>query len=150
MDLGPDNFVRDFLDIEVQRVVLESMGGGIVYLRSLSYADTERFRRIVTEKDVSDNPFMSAFSDTKKRESSIYDQAEDYLVQNYLCHKNGDLFFSDYEDYRKWKQKIKPEPIFEIITNIHKNNKLYRDIKTKEDVDNLNKEEAEDLKKKSE
>lgn len=148
MDLTKQSFIDMFLNEEVKKVELSSMSGGIIYLRSLSYADVVRFRNLVKELNGKFAFSMIAGEDIKRNQESLFDSAEDYLLKSTLCDPSGKILFDDdSDDFIKWRENISPNVANEIIENIHKNNQLYKNI-TNENIDDINRKSDEDFKKK--
>jgi hypothetical protein len=148
MNLDKNSFISSYMVNEVQPIILKTMGGGLLHLRSLSYGDVVRFRSLVTDINARAYTSMLSGEAITKIADSEYDCAEDYLLEKYICYNNGKPFFVDHDDFQEWKNQVKPEVIYEIIDFLHENNQLYRDVKTNSDIDKLNEDNAEELKKK--
>lgn len=119
MDLTLEDFNADFMDSEVRKVDLNSMGGGSIYLRSLGRADVTRFQRISEEILGRVGLNMLAPPELSERvRSKDMSDAGDYLVFKAMCTPNGEPFFDSLKSYMKWTEKVRNVPIDEILCYI--------------------------------
>ncbi len=119
-DLSLNDFNQAFIDSEVLKVSMKTMGGDNIYLRALGRADITRFQKIGDE--INARLAISLFSKPelkdRVRDTDLAD-AEDYLVYKAMCDKDGEPVFKDLSHYKKWSIKVTNPQIEEILWNIN-------------------------------
>ena len=135
MDLTLEDFNKAFLDTEVSRVELKTMGGRAIYLRALSRANVVRFKAMADELNarMALNIFSNPDSAKMRRESDL-DSAEDFLVMKTFCNSEGKLLFSagDFIKYKLWAEDVSNEVIDEILHYINENMRVFFDPEAEE------------------
>jgi len=119
-DLVLEDFNRSFIDSEVLKVTMKTMGGGNIYLRALGRADITRFQQIGEELQarMALNIFSSPNLKNRVKDTDLAD-AEDYLVYKAYCDKEGNPVFKDLAHYKEWSIKVTNPQIEEILWNIN-------------------------------
>lgn len=125
------DFLSAFSDAEVHDFTCETLKARgvddpVVYIRSLSWAEKNRFRNsarmivkrlcAVAEKSVQDEDSDLIWSEDVKL-------SEEYLLVQSMCEPNGELLWDD-ESLKVFLKKAKPDFIEEILFNINSFNKL--------------------------
>ena len=136
MDLSLTDFNTAFIDSEVIKVSLKTMGGGNIYLRSLCRADITRFQRIADE--IHARTAMNLFSppevSKRLRDADLAD-AQDFLVFKALCNPDGTEYFKDLDHFKEFNKKVSNQAIEEILWNINESMVIFFDPeKDKEDA----------------
>jgi hypothetical protein len=128
MDLTLTDFTKSFLDTEVSKVKLKSMGGGAIYLRSLSRANVVRFQILAEslQSRLALNVFHNHNAALEQRDSDL-DAAEDFLVMKTFCNAEGELQFKDINHYKEWSEGVKNNVIDEILHHINDNMNIFFD-----------------------
>lgn len=118
-DLVLEDFNRAFIDSEVIKVSMKTMGGDNIYLRALGRADITRFQRIGNEIDarLALNLFTPPKLRDRVRDTDLAD-AEDYLVYKAFCDKDGEPVFKDLAHYKEWSITVTNPQVEEILWNI--------------------------------
>lgn len=133
-DLSLEDFNKAFLDTEVSRVELKTMGGRAIYLRALSRANVVRFKSMADELNarMALNIFSSPDAAKMRRESDL-DSAEDFLVMKTFSNSEGKLLFGDnFSAYKKWAEDVSNEVIDEILHHINENMRVFFDPEAEE------------------
>ena len=128
MDLSLQDFNTAFIESEVIKVSLKTMGGGNIYLRSLGRADITRFQRIADE--INARTAMNLFSppevSKRLRDSDLAD-AQDFLVYKAMCKADGSEYFDDLEHFKEFTKKASNQAIEEILWNINESMVVFFD-----------------------
>lgn len=137
MDLTLEDFNKAFLDTEVSRVELKSMGGRVIYLRALSRANIVRFRTMAEE--LNSRMALALFSggaspeERNERRNADLEDAEDFLVMKTMCNSEGvTLFSDDIKKYKEWSEKVTSETVDEILHSIKENMRVFYDPEAEE------------------
>jgi len=119
-DLSLKDFNQAFIDSEVLKVSLKTMGGDNIYLRALGRADITRFQKIGEEINarLAMNLFSAPNVKDRVRDTDLAD-AEDYLVYKALCDKDGEPLFSNLDEYKEWSIKVTNPVVEEILHHIN-------------------------------
>ena len=119
-DLVLEDFNKAFIDSEVLKVPMKTMGGGNIYLRALGRADITRFRSMGNEIDarMALNLFSPPNLKDRVKDTDLAD-AEDYLVYKAMCDVEGNPIFKDLAHYKEWSIKVTNPQIEEILWNIN-------------------------------
>lgn len=120
VDLALEDFNRAFIDSEVLKVSMKTMGGGNIYLRALGRADITRFQRIGEELHarMALNLFSAPALKERVKDTDLAD-AEDYLVYKAMCDKDGESVFDNLDHYKKWSINVTNPQIEEILWHIN-------------------------------
>jgi hypothetical protein len=129
MDLTLEDFNKAFLDTEVSKVELKTMGGRVIYLRALSRANVVRFRAMAEEMNtkLALNIFANLPKAKRLRENDL-DAAEDFLVIKTICDSEGTLLFDeDLKKYKDWSNNVSNQVIDEILHFINDTMQVFFD-----------------------
>ena len=122
MDLSLKDFNRAFIDSEVKKVPLKTMGGGFIYLRSLGRADMTRFQVLSEELQarLGVNIFAAPELADRVKNNDLAD-ANDYIVFKALCDRDGNPLHDNLESYMEWCKTVQNVVIDEIIHHMNVN-----------------------------
>lgn len=127
-DLVLEDFNREFIDSEVIKVSMKTMGGDNIYLRALGRADITRFQQIGEELQARMALNIFSSPDLKQRvKDTDLANAEDFLVYKALCDVEGKALFKDLAHYKEWSINVKNPQIEEILYYIDKKMVVFYD-----------------------
>jgi hypothetical protein len=134
--MSVEDFFTEFANRELREVKLTSWkgkGDGIIFLRSLPYAEVSRFRAAALR--IMQNRALDLIAGQDDDFTGHLDRAEDYLIKCAVCDSNGKLLFEDDTVFDKWRKNITPEIADEIIHHIEQMNQLAYASFTTEEVE---------------
>jgi len=122
MDADLADFTKAYIDSEITRVDMITLGNKSVYIRKLCRADIVKFGElssIISGRMVS-NIFNINKLYTEEDKECDLQSAEDFLVFKSLCNSNGCPLFETVDQYKAWSKNVKNECIDEILFHIDK------------------------------
>jgi hypothetical protein len=135
-ELQVEDFIEFFQAKEFKKVDLKTMSAyakNTIYLRGLTYAEVCRFRDIAQHVQKKKAVSMLAGDDDFDQWDDDLNNIEDYLIKQAVCTIKGEPFFTD-DSYKKFKTKISPDVVNEILAHIKLMNELYGEFEGIDDV----------------
>lgn len=148
MSLSIEDFYSAFSKRELKEVELKNFPSstsgkkGIIYLRGLPHADTQRLRalnkRVLAKRGIN---VLSGVSDEQDYQDELA-RVENYLMFKAVCDSTGKQLFKSEKEVEEFNEIVGSECVNEIIFHIEAMNEFYGNFKGRDEA-------LEELKKKS-